>query len=175
LTIDGAAWQAVLADPEPLCRQTIWATLRRAAPAAWLTGAEVSVLLCDDARIRELNRSYRGHDRATNVLSFPAQDLDPERAPPAPPAGPVLLGDVALAAETVGREAAAEGKPITDHLCHLLVHGCLHLLGHDHQTTAGARRMERLERLVLADLGISDPYDEAGPADRASACTGAQA
>jgi probable rRNA maturation factor len=175
LTIDGAAWQVVLADPEPLCRRAIWATLRRAAPAAWLTGAEVSVLLCDDARMRELNRSYRGQDRATNVLSFPAQDLDPERVQSARPPRPVLLGDIVLAAETVRREAAAEGKRIADHLCHLLVHGCLHLLGHDHQTTAGARRMERLERLVLADLGISDPYGQPGPAARASACMGAQA
>ena len=169
LTIDGAAWEAVLADPEPLCRQAIWATLRRAAPAAWLTSSEVSVLLCDDARMRELNRSHRGQDRATNVLSFPAQELDPERAVPAPLQGPVLLGDIVLAAETVRGEAAAEGKPTADHLCHLLVHGCLHLLGHDHQTTAGARRMERLERLVLADIGISDPYREPSPAARASA------
>ena len=175
LTIDGAAWQAVLADPEPLCRQAIWATLRRTAPAPWLTSAEVSILLCDDARMRELNRSYRGQDRATNVLSFPAYELDPERAPPAPRQGPALLGDIVLAAETVRREASAEGKRIADHLCHLLVHGCLHLLGHDHQTTAGARRMERLERLVLADLGISDPFGQAGPAARASACMGAQA
>ncbi|MCE3250225.1 MAG: hypothetical protein K0R41_4050, partial [Geminicoccaceae bacterium] len=101
LTIDGAAWHAVLADPEPLCRQAIWATLRRTAPAPWLTSAEVSILLCDDARMRELNRSYRGQDRATNVLSFPTYELDPERAPPAPRQGPALLGDIALAAETV--------------------------------------------------------------------------
>jgi probable rRNA maturation factor len=175
LTIDGAAWQAVLADPEPLCRQAIWATLRRAAPAAWLSSAEVSVLLCDDARMRELNRSYRGQDRATNVLSFPALELDPENGPPTPRQGPVLLGDVVLAAETVRREAAALGKRTADHLCHLLVHGCLHLLGHDHHTTAGARRMERLERLALADLGIADPYGEAGAAARASAWMGAEA
>lgn len=163
VTIDWAAWQAVVADPEPLCRQAILATLRRAAPAAWLAAAEVSVLLCDDARIRRLNARYRDQDRATNVLSFPALELDPDRTPPAPGARPVLLGDIALAAETVRTEALAQGKPPADHLRHLVVHGCLHLLGHDHQDVAGALRMERLERLILDELGIPDPYAEAAP------------
>jgi probable rRNA maturation factor len=160
LTIDSAAWQAVVADPEEFCRQAISATLRRAAPAAWRDAAEVSVLLCDDARMRTLNRRWRGRDRATNVLSFPALDLDPERAPAAPPRHPLLLGDVVLAAETIRREAAAQGKRPADHLSHLLVHGCLHLLGHDHEAPAAALRMELLERLILAELGIADPYGE---------------
>jgi probable rRNA maturation factor len=163
VTIDWAAWQAVLADPEPLCRQAISATLRRAAPAAWLAVAEVSVLLCDDARMRGLNASYRDQDRATNVLSFPALELDPDRMPPAPGSHPVLLGDIVLAAETVRAEALAQGKPPADHFCHLIVHGCLHLLGHDHQDVAGTLRMERLERLILDELGIPDPYAEAAP------------
>ena len=163
VTIDGAARQAVVADPEPLCRQAILATLRRAAPAAWLAAADVSVLLCDDARIRGLNAGYRGQDRATNVLSFPALALDPDRVPPAPRTGPVLLGDIVLAAETVRTEALAEGKPPADHLRQLIVHGCLHRLGHDPHDEAGARRMERLERLVLDELGIPDPYAEPAP------------
>lgn len=161
VTIDRTAWQAVVADPEQLCRAAVAATLRRAAPAAWLAAAEVSVLLCDDAAMRRLNASYRQQDRATNVLSFPTLELDPDQAPSAPPrAQPVLLGDLVLAAETVRREAAAQRKPPHDHLSHLIVHGCLHLLGHDHQDDAGARRMERLERLVLAELGVADPYAE---------------
>jgi probable rRNA maturation factor len=163
VTIDGAAWQAVVADPEPLCRQALLATLRRAAPLAWLADAEVSVLLCDDARIRGLNASYRGQDRATNVLSFPALALDPDRMPPALRTRPVLLGDIVLAAETVRTEALAQDKPPADHFRHLIVHGCLHLLGHDHQDVAGALRMERLERLILDELGIPDPYAQAAP------------
>jgi probable rRNA maturation factor len=168
VTIDRAAWQAVVADPEPLCRQAILAALRHAAPAAWLAAAEVSVLLCDDARIRGLNARYRDQDRATNVLSFPALELDPDRPPAAPGTRPVLLGDIVLAAETVRAEALAQGKPPAHHLRHLVVHGYLHLLGHDHQDAAGALRMERLESLILGDLGIPDPYAEAAP-DRGAA------
>jgi probable rRNA maturation factor len=175
VTIDRAAWRAVVADPEPLCRQAILATLRRAAPATWLAAAEVSVLLCDDARIRGLNASYRDQDRATNVLSFPALELDPDRRPPAPGTHPVLLGDIVLAAETVRAEAVAQGKPPADHFRHLIVHGCLHLLGHDHQDAASALRMERLERLILDELGIPDPYAEAAPDRGDTALLGAGA
>jgi probable rRNA maturation factor len=131
--------------------------LRRAAPAAWLETAEVSLLLCDDARIRALNASYRQQDRATNVLSFPALELDPARLPAAPPP---LLGDIVLAAETIAAEAARDGNRPADHLRHLVVHGCLHLLGHDHQDDAGAARMEGLESGILHALGVADPYAE---------------
>jgi probable rRNA maturation factor len=158
VTIAAPVWQAVVDDPEQLCRQAIGATLCRVAPPGWLAAAEVSVLLCDDATMRRLNARYRQQDRATNVLSFPAQELDPDRPPPAPGPGPVLLGDIALAAETVGAEAAAERKPPADHVRHLVVHGCLHLLGYDHQDAAGAARMERLEQAILGELGIPDPY-----------------
>lgn len=178
VTIDAPVWHAVVDDPEQLCCEAIAATLRRAAPAAWLTAAEVSVLLCDDARMRTLNASYRQQDRATNVLSFPALELDPARSPP-PPAAPLspaapppLLGDIVLAAETVAAEAAREGKRPADHLRHLVVHGCLHLLGHDHQDDAGAARMERLESLILRALEVADPHaDEArgAPDERAPA------
>ncbi len=165
VTIAAPAWQAVVNDPEQLCRQAVRATLRRAAPAPWLAAAEVSLLLCDDRTMRGLNARYRQQDRATNVLSFPALELDPDRAP-LPPSGPgpVLLGDLALAAETVRAEAAAEGKRPADHVCHLVVHGCLHLLGYDHQDAAAAARMEQLEQAILAGLGIPDPYAP-GPGD----------
>lgn len=113
--------------------------------------AEVSVLLCDDATIRQLNRNWRGLDRPTNVLSFPAP-----AGGPVP--GPRLLGDIAIAFETTQREATAEGKSVPDHLAHLVVHGFLHVLGFDHDVEAEALRMEALETRVLADLGIDDPY-----------------
>lgn len=113
--------------------------------------AEVVVAFADDARVRELNRDFRGKDSATNVLSFPApEDL--------PGPGPRALGDVILARETVAAEAAAEGKTVENHVCHLVVHGFLHLLGYDHETDAEAERMERLETEVLASLGVPDPY-----------------
>ncbi len=126
--------------------------------------SEVAVVLSDDRRLRQLNRDYRGVDRPTNVLSFP---LDPDGSPP-PPDAPRLLGDVLVAYETVAAEAAAEGKTVLDHLSHLVVHGVLHLLGHDHDEPAQADRMEALEVTILAGAGIADPYETtgAGPADR---------
>lgn len=121
------------------------------APVKPLAGAELSLLLTDDARIRVVNRDWRGFDKATNVLSFPA--APPERIAQSP-----VLGDIVLAYETVAREAQAEGKLLADHVAHLVIHGLLHLLGEDHETEAEAERMERLEIAALARLGIADPY-----------------
>ena len=115
-------------------------------------GHELSLLFCDDAEIRTLNARWRERDSATNVLSFPAADLAPGEAPPP------LLGDIAIACETVAREAALEGKPFDHHLMHLMVHGILHLLGYDHLDDDEAQVMEDLERAVLDDLDIPDPY-----------------
>lgn len=113
---------------------------------------ELSILFTDDAAIRKLNAEWRGKDKPTNVLSFPA--FPPDKDGPPPP----MLGDIALAEETVRREALDEGKPFESHLSHLLVHGLLHLLGYDHETEAEAQEMEALERQILARLAISDPY-----------------
>jgi probable rRNA maturation factor len=111
----------------------------------------VSLVLAGDAAVRALNRRWRGRDSATNVLSFASGE--------AGGAGrTVLLGDVVLAFETVAREAAEQGKPLADHFAHLVAHGVLHLLGYDHVKAAEARRMEALERRVLAGLGVGDPY-----------------
>jgi probable rRNA maturation factor len=128
------------------------------AEAALATKArgELSVVLTDDAAIRILNRSWRGQDLPTNVLSFPSSP-DPRRVGrDAKP--PRLLGDIVIAHETTAREAEAEGKPLRHHLAHLAVHGFLHLLGHDHERDADAAAMERLEIAVLKRLGIPNPY-----------------
>jgi probable rRNA maturation factor len=167
VTIGAARWRAVLDDAPGLCRQAVRAAVDRATCVPWLVSAEVGVLLGDDRTIRRLNARHRQHDRATNVLAFPLLDLDHGR--PASGSeqglpGPILLGDIALALEMVCREAEEAGKPLGHHLCHLVVHGTLHLLGFDHQDDAGARMMEDLERSVLADLGIPDPYGPDGHA-----------
>lgn len=117
-----------------------------------LGDAEAAVALSSDDRVRALNLTYRGKDKPTNVLSFPAS----EQAMPA--GAPRHLGDIVLAAETVAREAAAEGKPPRHHLQHLVVHGLLHLLGYDHESEAEAREMEALEVEILRELGVPDPY-----------------
>lgn len=118
---------------------------------------ELAIVLADDRSVRALNRRYRGIDRPTNVLSFPAQDFAAPRRPLLPGA-PVALGDIVLAWQTVCREAAEQGKTVAAHLKHLVVHGTLHLLGYDHEDAASARRMEGLEVRVLAGLGVADPY-----------------
>ena len=161
VTVGAARWRAVLDDAPALCRQAVRAALDRATSVPSLATAEVGVLLGDDRTVRQLNARHRDIDRATNVLAFPLLDLD--HGPPACGSapglpGPVLLGDIALAVETVCREAGTAGKPVGHHLCHLVVHGTLHLLGFDHQDAAGARAMEDLERAILADLQVPDPY-----------------
>jgi probable rRNA maturation factor len=117
-----------------------------------LPGSELSLVFTDDASMQALNRQWRGKDKPTNVLSFPACDPDGDT-----PAGP-LLGDIVIALETTTREADLEGKPFSHHLTHLIVHGFIHLFGYDHETDSEAREMEELERRALAKLGIGDPY-----------------
>jgi probable rRNA maturation factor len=114
-------------------------------PRGGTENAEMSIFFTNDAAVRRLNREWRQRDKPTNVLSF------------SQPSGP-LLGDVVLAAETVRREAALAGKPLEDHIAHLVVHGFLHLLGYDHEDDAEAGKMEELERAALKRLGIPNPY-----------------
>ncbi len=122
-------------------------------PNSFNCPVEVSVLLTDDAEVQTLNRQWRGKDKPTNVLSFPAP------AQPLPPGAARPLGDVVLAYDTVLRESAEQSKPLEHHLAHLLVHGTLHLLGQDHETgEAEADAMEALEIAALATLGIPNPY-----------------
>ena len=147
LDVAHEGWRAV-PDLERLVSRALDQACQRSGHAV-IERAEVSVLLCDDDTIRRLNKDWRGKDKPTNVLSFPS---------PGPIESRPLLGDIAIAWETTAGEAADEMKPVADHLTHLVVHGCLHLLGFDHDDASEAERMERLEILVLGDLGVADPY-----------------
>src|SRR5690606_26164228 len=133
LTIGAAAWRRHLADPERVCREALTAALARVPRPPWLAQTEVSVLLADDATVRRPNAEYRGRHRATHVLAIPAF-------------------------ETVRAGAIAQRKPLAHHVSHLLAHGCLHLLGYDHENAEDALLMEGLERDILAQLGTPDPY-----------------
>jgi probable rRNA maturation factor len=146
-----------------------WEVLaERAADAAAQVAPELanprlsaSLLFTSDAEIQALNREWRQRDKATNVLSFPMLErVDLLTLGPEGP--PELLGDVALAYETCAREAAEKSVPLADHAAHLIVHGLLHLAGHDHELSADdADAMEALETKALALLGVADPYGEA--------------
>ncbi len=151
--VEAPVWQN-LPDAENIIRRAIAVAADQEATNGHPNG-EISVLLCDDATIADLNSRWRGEERPTNVLSFPAAVA---AASPGSEAGLAPLGDIAIAYETVAREAERDGKPLADHLAHLAVHGFLHLLGYDHHMEAEAERMERLERDILARVGISDPY-----------------
>lgn len=141
--VEDEAWAAAIADVEAVVVTAAEAALGTVAGA-------VTILLADDATVRDLNARFRGKDRSTNVLSFPA----------APLPGAVLepLGDIVLAYGTCAAEAEAQAKSLADHLRHLVVHGVLHLLGRDHEDDAEAEAMETEEREILSGLGVVDPY-----------------
>lgn len=152
INIEAGAWQGTMPDLAAFIERALNAAVNTASD---LPGeVDVSVLLTDDAHQQALNAQWRGKDKPTNVLSFPAGEDEPH------PGQPLLLGDISLAFETLGREAAEQQKSLADHLCHLLVHGMLHLLGFDHETEQDADEMEPLEIEVLAGLGVSSPYGD---------------
>jgi probable rRNA maturation factor len=162
ILIESAAWR-MLPEAEDIVRRVIafaatcpHPTLPRSrGRVGWglHRNAELSVLLCDDETIARLNGQWRGQQKPTNVLSFPA----PQRQG-AVPDEKIPLGDIAIAYETLAREAEENGKTASEHLSHLVVHGFLHLLGYDHHMDDEADRMERLERDILARIGVADPY-----------------
>jgi probable rRNA maturation factor len=124
-------------------KRAVETALRRERAA----GASLTLLLTDDAQLKTLNRTFRGKNKPTNVLSFPSGAKN-------------YLGDIAIAHGVAAREAKAAGKRLADHASHLAVHGVLHLLGYDHETESDARKMEPREVKILGTLGISDPYRE---------------
>lgn len=126
---------------------TCWAT---AAVGTHQASAEISLRIVDEAESQALNSQYRGKDKPTNVLSFPA-DIPPELGLP-------LLGDLVICAQVVAREAEQQHKALSAHWAHMVVHGTLHLLGYDHIEDDEAEIMENLETRILAQLGIADPY-----------------
>jgi probable rRNA maturation factor len=136
--------------------------LRAHAVFVWqylaLPASELSLVLDSDRAVQQLNRDYRDKDKPTNVLSFPAFDFQqPAMADDFPPP-PVLLGDIVMAYETLNREAETGGVALADHALHLLTHGMLHLLGHDHEGELEATRMEHIEVEILGRCGIASPY-----------------
>lgn len=153
-----APWP-VATDWENLAERAV-AALAQVAPELGNQRLSASILFADDAEVHVLNREWRGKDKPTNVLSFPMlerQDLL-DLSPDGPPE---LLGDIALALETCEREAAEKGLSLDQHATHLIIHGLLHLAGHDHEISPeDARMMEQLEIKALALLGIADPYGD---------------
>ena len=163
-----AVLEVELAAPHawPADEAELRACVQRAVAAALMTAAQdgaqverkgvpplVEVVLADDDTVRALNAQWRGRDKPTNVLSFPA-----DAAMPWVEDAPWPLGSVVLAGGVMRREAQARGVTLQDHLCWMVIHGILHLLGYDHQTEQEAARMEALERKALARLGLADPY-----------------
>ena len=147
IAVEHEAWSTI-DDLDALADRAITA----AVDASGMTvadGLEVSLVLCNDAFIRDLNSTWRGKDVATNVLSFPTDEAN----------AAVVLGDIVVAYETSAREAEEEGQTLRDYLSHLIVHGVCHLLGYDHETDIDADVMEGLETRALTMLGIASPYE----------------
>jgi len=141
--VEDPAWITAVVDAVELTRQAAGAAAQMAQ------GGTIVVLLTNDAAVRDLNDRFRHQDHATNVLSFPAGGH-----------GSGHLGDIALAFGVCDEEARAQGKPLANHLRHLVIHGVLHLLGYDHQRDDEAARMESIERDLLASMNIPDPYEQ---------------
>lgn len=147
IDVEDGRWTAIT-DLEKKLQSAAMAVAGRRA----FTG-EINLILVDDAVMQELNATWRGKNKPTNVLSFPAPvglTMPPgEKAP---------LGDIAMSYDTLAAEATRDHKSLSDHMVHLFIHGLLHLLGHDHETEAEALEMEALEVEILAGLGIANPY-----------------
>lgn len=146
IVIEHEAWTERAPDAEAVIETAIAAA---EAALGRSVGGELAVALISDDAQRELNKRHRGKDSPTNVLAFPADERHGG-----------VLGDVALALETVIKESENAGKAVNDHVAHLAIHGLLHLLGYDHDDESSAEEMERLEKRALAMMGVADPYRE---------------
>jgi probable rRNA maturation factor len=152
IEVEDETWTQQLPGLEGLADRTVKAALSACGQSDAAT--DVFVLFTDDIAIAAMNAEWRGKPKPTNVLSFPAPD-----GMPLPEGEPKPLGDIVLASGVVTAEARDQGKTLQDHCTHLIVHGCLHLLGHDHEDEAEAAEMEQLEIDILKGLGISNPYE----------------
>ncbi len=159
--IEDERWQAF--GLEPLALRAVQAALAELGLPE--TGFTLAVMACDDARIATLNADFRSKPVPTNVLSWPAVELAadtegdlPDPPTPGDPDDPESLGDIAIAFDTCSGEATSAGKPLADHVTHLIIHGLLHCLGYDHIRDGDAAIMEATEVRILASLGLSDPY-----------------
>jgi probable rRNA maturation factor len=148
--------QSTLWEAQPMAAQTVHNAVIAAASELSTAGGEVSIVLTDDSAIARLNRDWRGIDKPTNVLSFPASDQKAS-------GGTRLLGDIIIAYQTLERECEDENRIFLHHLAHLAIHGFLHLNGYDHQNDTQADEMETLERKIMSRLNMPDPYLERDP------------
>ncbi len=139
IAVRSPKWPAL----DPIIRDVAFKTLEI---AKYNKPAEISIVLADDVFVQNLNHHYRGKDKPTNVLSFPADD-------------PFMLGDVVLAYETVKKESTHSRRNFEHHVMHLIIHGILHLLGYDHEDDSQAETMESLEIRILRSFGVKNPYD----------------
>ncbi len=156
VTVAEPEWTTSYLDVEAIAQRAVKNTLKMAVLPEVLQyrDIEASVVLANDDLIQVLNREYREKDKPTNVLSFANLDSDD----PIPKEGPVHVGDIILAFQTIDREAKEQGKFLKDHFTHMLVHGALHLLGFDHENEDEANIMESLEIRILEKMGIQNPY-----------------
>ena len=145
--------QSPLWDAQPLAEQIARAAIYTAAALLSTSDGEVSIVLTDDSTIQALNRDWRGVDKPTNVLSFPASKASSE----------TMRGDIVIAYETLRRECDDEDRVFQHHLAHLTVHGFLHLLGYDHETDTQAEEMEGLESRIMTRMDMPDPYRARDP------------
>ena len=161
ITIDASGWDQALADPDGIARIAAKAALASNAASGAGPGT-LAILLGDDALLSGLNNQFRGIDKPTNVLAFEGDEAESGSE-----AQGCHLGDIAVAYETVALEAEEQDKTLKEHLTHMIVHGVLHLLGYDHEETHDRKQMESIERAILAQLGVPDPYDSAEAATTA--------
>ena len=155
VTRAGGNWPSRLPPIKKVVARTL--ELAKYRPPHQNVRPEISIVLANDRFVRKLNKTYRHKDKPTNVLSFPQEFDDAFDYDFDQPSG--SLGDVVLAYETIRNEATDQGKTFSNHLMHLIIHGILHLIGHDHETEVETRRMEKLEIRILAEFGVNNPYE----------------
>lgn len=158
ITINSASWHKVN-DIKSIVTSTCCHVMDFMSITDYVPAYDLSVVLTDDKEVQMLNKQFRNKDKPTNVLSFPMCDLLPDDLSALSNESPLAsLGDIILAHETILREAEEQNKSMESHLKHLLVHGCLHILGHDHIEDDEAEVMETLEIKILERLGVENPY-----------------